>query len=124
MAELYRHCWPDCWGDSCCSNPAKRRRTGQPCRAGATASVPLDVFNSGEIRVKAGELTALRLANSSAAGHSFDVDELNVHVAIPSDSESLALFTAATPGTYTFYCAPHYDKASGTGMHGTLIVEP
>ena len=66
----------------------------------------------------------LALANSEAAAHSFDVDELNVHVPMPGDSDSLALFIAPTPGTYTFYCAPHYDKATGSGMRGTLIVEP
>jgi plastocyanin len=86
--------------------------------------IPLSVFDDGEIRVRAGELTALRLANPSAAAHSFDVDELNLHVAMPADSESLALFRADTPGVYTFYCAPHYDKATGRGMRGTLIVEP
>ena len=86
--------------------------------------VPLTVFDDGEIRVRAGELTALRLANPSAAAHSFDVDELNLHVAMPAGHESLALFRADTPGVYTFYCAPHYDKATGAGMRGTLIVEP
>jgi plastocyanin len=86
--------------------------------------VPLDAFSGGEIRVRAGELTALRLENSDAAAHSFDVDELDLHVAMPGSSESLALFKADTPGTYTFYCAPHYNKATGSGMHGTLIVEP
>ncbi len=86
--------------------------------------VPLEVFRGGEIRVRAGELTALRLDNPDAAGHSFDVDELDVHLAMPSGGETLALFRAEAPGAYRFYCAPHYDKASGTGMHGTLIVEP
>jgi heme/copper-type cytochrome/quinol oxidase subunit 2 len=87
-------------------------------------AIPLDVFTGGELRVKARELTALRLENPDTVGHSFDVDELNVHVAMPSDGESLALFTANAPGTYTFYCAPHYNKATRQGMHGTLIVEP
>jgi plastocyanin len=87
-------------------------------------AVPLEAFAGGEIRVRAGELTALRLENTDGAAHSFDVDELNVHVAMPGDSASLALFKADTPGTYTFYCAPHYDKATGSGMRGTLIVEP
>lgn len=86
--------------------------------------IPLSAFEGGEIRVRAGELSALRLANPSAAAHSFDVDELNLHVAMPANGESLALFTADTPGVYTFYCAPHYNKATGQGMHGTLIVEP
>jgi plastocyanin len=87
-------------------------------------AVTLDAFNGGEIRVRAGQLTALRLENSDAAAHSFDVDELNLHVAMPGDSDSLAIFTAEAPGVYTFYCAPHYDKATGRGMRGTLIVEP
>jgi plastocyanin len=43
---------------------------------------------------------------------------------MPANGESLALFTADTPGVYTFYCSPHYNKATGQGMHGTLIVEP
>ncbi len=86
--------------------------------------VTLNAFNGGDIRVKAGQLAAFRLENPTAAGHSFDVDELSVHIPMPSGSHSLALFSADKPGTYTFYCAPHYDKGSGQGMHGTLIVEP
>ena len=87
-------------------------------------AVTLDAYNGGEIRVKAGQLAAFRLENPSAVGHSFDVDALNVHTPMASRSTSLTLFTADKPGTYTFYCAPHYDKATGQGMHGTLIVEP
>lgn len=30
--------------------------------------------------------------------------------------------TAPQPGT--FYCTPHYDRATGEGTKGTLIVEP
>jgi plastocyanin len=86
-------------------------------------AVPLDVFNGGEIRVKAGELTALRLQNPDGVGHSFDVDALNLHVAMPSNSESVALFRVNEPGRYLFICAPHYNKATGNGMQGTLIVE-
>jgi plastocyanin len=86
--------------------------------------IPLSAFDGDEIRVRAGELTALRLANPSGAAHSFDVDEFYLHIAMPANGESLALFTADTPGVYTFYCSPHYNKATGQGMHGTLIVEP
>jgi plastocyanin len=52
-----------------------------------------------------------------------DVDELNVHAPIPAGQSGLALVNPARPGVYTFYCAPHYDKASSEGMKGTLIVE-
>jgi uncharacterized cupredoxin-like copper-binding protein len=87
--------------------------------------VTLEAFDKGEVRVRAGEMVALRLENADGASHSFDVDELNVHALMPGGQSSLALFKPAAPGTYTFYCGipGHYDKASGEGMHGTLIVE-
>jgi plastocyanin len=80
-------------------------------------------FGQAEIRVKAGETVALRLENSDPEIHFFDVDELNVHAPIPAGKQGLALFKPTTPGTYTFYCTPHYSKESGEGMKGTLIVE-
>jgi plastocyanin len=80
-------------------------------------------FQQKEIRVKAGDLVALRLENGDAAGHSFDIDDLNVHSPIPAGQNSFALFRPNQPGIYTYYCAPHYDKASGEGMKGTLVVE-
>ncbi|HEY3230215.1 MAG TPA: cupredoxin domain-containing protein [Roseiflexaceae bacterium] len=80
-------------------------------------------FDQAEIRVKAGETVALRLENSDTVRHRFDVDEFGVHAPIPSGQSSLALFKPEAPGTYTFYCAPHYDKATGEGMKGTLIVD-
>jgi plastocyanin len=80
-------------------------------------------FDQPEMRVKAGETVALRLENTDSEGHSFDIDELDVHAVIPSGQSSLALFKPTAPGTYTYYCTPHYDKATGEGMKGTLIVE-
>ena len=80
-------------------------------------------FEQKEIRAKVGETVALKLANSDAEAHYLDIDELNVHAPIPAGKEGLALFKPTQPGTYTFYCTPHYDKASGEGMKGTLIVE-
>ncbi len=80
-------------------------------------------FEQKEIRAKVDETVALKLTNSDAEGHFLDIDELNVHPPLPAGKESLALFKPTQPGTYTFYCMPHYDKASGEGMKGTLIVE-
>lgn len=80
-------------------------------------------FDQQEIRVSAGDTVALRLENGDSEGHSFDIDQFGVHAAIPSGAASLALFKPTQPGTYTFYCAPHYNKATGEGMKGTLIVE-
>jgi plastocyanin len=81
-------------------------------------------FAPSEIRAKVGEMVALRLENDDGGAHNFDIDELNVHVPMPSGKPALALFTPTTPGTYTFYCHPHADKAARTGMIGTLVVEP
>jgi len=80
-------------------------------------------FDQAELRVKAGETVALRLENSDTVRHSFDVDEFGIHAPMPSGQRSLALFKPEAPGTYTFYCAPHYDKATGEGMKGILIVD-
>jgi plastocyanin len=80
-------------------------------------------FQQTELRVKAGETVAFRLENGDVAGHYFEIDELGVHAPIPAGQSSFTLFKPSQPGTYTFYCAPHYDKASGQGMKGTLIVE-
>ena len=81
-------------------------------------------FVGGEIRVRAGERVALRLENADGVAHSFDVDELDVHVLMPGRGTALALFTAGRPGRYVVYCAPHYDRATRQGMQTTLIVEP
>jgi uncharacterized cupredoxin-like copper-binding protein len=78
-------------------------------------------FEQEQLKVKAGEMVALRLDNQHAAPHSFDVDELNVHVPVAAGKQSLILFQPAQPGTYTFYCAvPGHREA---GMEGTLVVE-
>jgi plastocyanin len=80
-------------------------------------------FAQTELKVKAGETVALRLENSDGETHFFDVDEFNIHAPVLPGEEGLALFKPTQAGTYTFYCAPHYDKATGEGMKGTLIVE-
>src|SRR5262249_7058598 len=81
-------------------------------------------FEQRELHAHVGQIVALRLENADAEGHSFDVDELNVHAQMPGGKPGLALFTPTTPGTYTFYCALHYNKDTGQGMKGTLIVVP
>ncbi len=81
-------------------------------------------FDQRELHVKAGEMVMLRLTNADPEAHYLDIDELDVHAPIAPGKTSLAVFTAPTTGSYTFYCHPHADKASGEGMVGTLIVEP
>ncbi|HEX6386536.1 MAG TPA: cupredoxin domain-containing protein [Anaerolineae bacterium] len=79
-------------------------------------------FDQPEIRVRAGETVALRLDNAHSVPHSFDIDELGVHVEMPAGQSSLALFKAPPPGTYTYYC--QIPRHREHGMEGTLIVEP
>ena len=81
-------------------------------------------FDQPEIRANVGETVALRLDNADTSMHYLDIDELNVHAPMPSGKSSLAIFKPTQAGTFTFYCHPHADKAAGTGMVGTLIVEP
>ncbi len=65
---------------------------------------------------------ALRLENTDTMVHSFDIDAFDVHVAMPTGTAALALFTATAPGSYPFYCRiPGHTEA---GMAGTLIIEP
>jgi plastocyanin len=79
-------------------------------------------FDQAELRARVGETVALRLENSDAGAHSFDIDEFNVHVPMPAGKPAFALFKPSKPGTYTFYCGvPSHREA---GMVGTLIVEP
>ncbi len=91
--------------------------------ASLPAVTPENYMPGKEIKVKAGELVALRLENSDGVGHTFDIDELGVHAPMPNGKTGLALFRPTKPGTYTFYCVPHYNKATGEGMQGKLIVE-
>lgn len=84
-------------------------------------SIPGMSFAPQQLEVRAGEQVAFRLDNAHGAPHSFDVDELNVHVPVAPGAQSLLLFTPSQPGTYTFSCGvPGHREA---GMVGTLVVK-
>lgn len=79
-------------------------------------------FGQAELRVKAGQEITLQLENYDMYPHSFDINELDLHVEMPANGRSITQFTAPDPGTYTIYCAvPGHREA---GMIATLIVEP
>ncbi|HSH77658.1 MAG TPA: cupredoxin domain-containing protein [Herpetosiphonaceae bacterium] len=82
------------------------------------------LFEQPELRAKVGETVVLRLDNADSSTHFLDIDEFNVHTPIPAGKSSVAIFKPTQPGTFTFYCHPHANKAAGTGMVGRLIVEP
>jgi uncharacterized cupredoxin-like copper-binding protein len=87
-----------------------------------TLSAAQTRFAPTELRVKPGEIVALRLENRDTIPHSFNIDEFDVHISMPPGESSLALFKASTPGTYIYYCDVPGHR--GAGMAGTLIVEP
>lgn len=79
-------------------------------------------FAQPELRISAGSEVELTLMNADLLPHSFDVDELDLHLALPARDTAETTLTISQPGTYTFYCAiPGHREA---GMTGTLIVEP
>jgi heme/copper-type cytochrome/quinol oxidase subunit 2 len=77
-------------------------------------------FAQQKIHAKVGEMVALRLENNDSEAHAFDIDELNVHAAMPAGQRGLALFKPTRPGIYTFYCG---IPAHRSFMVGELIVE-
>ena len=79
-------------------------------------------FSPTELRVKAGESVTLELGNGDLIAHSFNIDEFDVHMAIPGNARLTADFTPTEAGTYAIYCrVPGHREA---GMVSTLIVEP
>ena len=79
-------------------------------------------FEQTELHIKAGETMTLQLENHDIYAHSFDIDELNLHIQMPANNQVTTQLTAEKPGIYTIYCAvPGHKEA---GMVATLIVEP
>lgn len=81
------------------------------------------MFAQPEIRAKVGETVTLRLDNADDSTHYLDIDEFNVHAIMPAGKSNVTSFNPTQSGTYTFYCRPHANKATGEGMVGKLIVE-
>ncbi len=83
-------------------------------------TIPGFHFDRNGVQAQAGETVALRLDNKHIAPHTFDIDELNVHVPVAAGESGLVLFTPREPGSYTFYCSVPGHRA---GMEGELTVE-
>ena len=74
-----------------------------------------------ELRVRAGEPTAVVIVNESTESHSFDVDTLGIHVRVPGKSTAVALVQLPAGAPVPFYCGiPGHREA---GMKGSLVVE-
>jgi nitrite reductase (NO-forming) len=98
------------------------RPEAAPTNGGTAVQAEDFKFVQQTIRITAGTEVELELLNADILPHSFDVDELNLHLAMPSKDTAETILQVAEPGTYTFYCSvPGHRQA---GMTGTLIVEP
>jgi plastocyanin len=79
-------------------------------------------FGQTELRIKTGQEVTLQLENYDTYAHSFDIDELGLHVEMPANNQVTTQLMVPEPGTYTIYCGvPGHREA---GMIATLIVEP
>ena len=78
-------------------------------------------FLHDPLRITAGARIAVVLVNRDAFEHSFDVDSLGIHVAVPALSTGMAFLPPQRPGRIPFYCrvAGHTEA----GMTGTIVVE-
>ncbi|MEE8405611.1 MAG: hypothetical protein V3S32_00510 [Acidimicrobiia bacterium] len=53
--------------------------------------------------------------------HDFTLEELDIYVYFGPGSEALVDLSAASPGTYPYFCSLHSDGTEG--MRGTVTIE-
>ncbi|MGQ0850111.1 MAG: cupredoxin domain-containing protein [Actinomycetota bacterium] len=90
--------------------------------ADAAAAEALDMrnyaFSPADLRVETGE--KLLVHNSDAYVHDFAFDLISVKASVRPGSDALIDLSAASAGTYTYYCSLHSDGTSG--MVGTITI--
>jgi hypothetical protein len=70
--------------------------------------------------MKSSDVLGLFVTNHDSTGHSFDIDSLGIHVAVPANSTVFVAVKPTGPGTLQFYCAiPGHRRA---GMVGVIDV--
>jgi cytochrome c oxidase subunit 2 len=87
-------------------------------------------FDKEVIYVKVGVPVTIRLRsldtmyhNDGGGNHQWAIDELGVNIIAPPKGTSMATFTPAKPGEYTFYCDLCCGGRANPSMNGKLIVE-
>jgi uncharacterized cupredoxin-like copper-binding protein len=77
-------------------------------------------FTETALTMKSGDVLGLFVINEDDFGHTFDIDALNIHVALPAHSTTAVAIKPTGAGSLEFYCAiPGHKDA---GMVGTLTV--
>jgi plastocyanin len=78
-------------------------------------------FLQTTLQMKNGEVLGIFVINRDPYGHAFDIDSLNIHVALPPNSTTAVAIKPAATGSLEFYCSlPGHKEA---GMSGTIIVQ-
>jgi uncharacterized cupredoxin-like copper-binding protein len=86
----------------------------------ATLDVKNVIFGTSDFQMGAGEVLGLFVTNNDDTGHSFDIDSLDIHVALPAKATTVVTVRPAGPGTLEFYCA--IPGHVGAGMVGSITV--
>ena len=78
-------------------------------------------FVESGVSVKNGDVLGLFVINKDAAGHSFDIDSLGIHVPLAPNSTTAIAVSPTGAGVLEFYCSVPGHR--GAGMVGTIVVE-
>jgi len=73
------------------------------------------------LQMKHGDVLGIFVINRDPYGHSFDIDSLNIHVALPPNSTTAVAIKPTAAGSLEFYCSLPGHKAAG--MVGTIAVQ-
>jgi uncharacterized cupredoxin-like copper-binding protein len=76
-------------------------------------------FEPAQLRVPDGRPVAFKFVNTSDGDHDFVIDQLDIHVSVPSGRTRVAVVDVP-PGTYALHCSVGDHKDSG--MVGRLMV--
>lgn len=100
------------------STSAGQALSGPPA---ATATLlAKDTAFVGDLEAASGQVLGVFVTNADAYAHSFDLDELGIHVPLPATSTTFVALQPTKGGQLPFYCAiPGHRDA---GMVGTITV--
>jgi nitrite reductase (NO-forming) len=91
-----------------------------PPASTATVTALKTTFVEKTLQAKAGDVLGVFVTNKDPYAHSFDIDALGVHVALPASSTTFVAIRPTAAGQLQFYCGiPGHRDA---GMAGTLDV--
>ena len=79
-----------------------------------------DTAFAGRLEATSGQVLGILVTNADPYAHSFDVDELGIHVPLPPRSTTFVALKPTASGAIAFYCGVPGHKDAG--MVGTIAV--